>query len=159
MIKASSKAVFAAATIYTASVSGAFAEGLTLQADGTVSYDEVRKTFDLLDAFDVDGFAALLSEDAAVVFGNSPALEGVEAIRAGQEGFFSAIKSMSHNIDAAHIWSKEGSFVVSGDVTYTRHDGSTLTIPFADVFELKGDKISRLDVHFDVAPLFAPNDQ
>ena len=146
----------ATAATMLATAFAASAGGLDLSDDGTVKYEEVRKTFDLLDAFDVNGFSALLSEDAQVVFGNAPALVGIPAISEGQEGFFAAIKSMSHEIDPEHVWSKPGSFVVSGTVTYTRHDNSTLTIPFADVFELAGNRISRLDVHFDVAPLFAP---
>ena len=146
----------AAAAAILATAFAANADGLDLSEDGTISYEEVRETFDLLDAFDVDGFAALLSDDAQVVFGNTPALVGIPAISEGQEGFFAAIKSMSHEIDPEHVWSKPGSFVVSGKVTYTRHDDSTLTIPFADVFELDGNRISRLDVHFDVAPLFEP---
>jgi hypothetical protein len=40
-------------------------------------------------------------------------------------------------------------------VTYTRLDGSTLTVPFANVFVLKGAEIQSYRIYIDNSPLFA----
>jgi len=39
-------------------------------------------------------------------------------------------------------------------VTYTRHDGSVLTVPFANVFEMRGDKIAAYRIYVDNSLLF-----
>jgi ketosteroid isomerase-like protein len=46
--------------------------------------------------------------------------------------------------------------VVEGNVTYTRQDGSQLTLPFADVLETRDGKVSNYRIYIDIAPLFAP---
>jgi hypothetical protein len=40
-------------------------------------------------------------------------------------------------------------------VTYTRHDGSILTVPFADVFLMAGDKVRDYRVYMDASALYA----
>ncbi len=42
-----------------------------------------------------------------------------------------------------------------GSCTYTRLDGSQVTIPFVNVFYLQGDKIARYLIYIDNGPLFA----
>ena len=42
-----------------------------------------------------------------------------------------------------------------GEVTYLRHDGSAVTVPFADVFELRGTLISIYRIYIDNSPLFS----
>ena len=42
-----------------------------------------------------------------------------------------------------------------GEVTYTRHDGSQITLPFCNIFEIDGDKIEVYRIYIDMAPLFA----
>lgn len=133
-----------------------FADTVKTDANGTISFQEVRRVFDLLDAFDVEGFSKLMANKGEVRFGNSESMVGIDAISEGQRGFFSAIKKMEHTLTPDGIWSKSGSFVVEGKVTYTRLDGSKLTLPFTDVFHLENGKIQKLHVYFDIAPLFAP---
>jgi limonene-1,2-epoxide hydrolase len=40
-------------------------------------------------------------------------------------------------------------------VTYTRHDGSLISVPFANVFELRGDKITAYRIYIDNSSLFS----
>jgi limonene-1,2-epoxide hydrolase len=40
-------------------------------------------------------------------------------------------------------------------VIYTRHDGSVVTFPFANVFELRGEKIAAYRIYIDNSSLFA----
>lgn len=42
-----------------------------------------------------------------------------------------------------------------GDVTYTRHDGSSLTLLCANIFKLRGGLIGEYLIYADIPPLFA----
>jgi limonene-1,2-epoxide hydrolase len=42
-----------------------------------------------------------------------------------------------------------------GEVTYTRHDGSKITLPFVNIFEVSAGLITLYRVYIDIAPLFA----
>jgi len=41
-------------------------------------------------------------------------------------------------------------------VTYTRHDGTNLTLPFVNVFAMRGDLIQDYLIYIDATPLYAP---
>ncbi len=109
--------------------------------------------FDAIDAKDTTAFVGYLAADAVFRFGSAPAVEGRNAIAAAVDGFFGTIAASSHRIDRTL---QSGSTMVSeGEVIYTRHDGSTVALPFADVFELDGDRISVYKIYIDIAPLYA----
>jgi ketosteroid isomerase-like protein len=127
-------------------------------AESVASFEPDRawweRLFAVIDARDVDGFVAALSLDAEFRFGNAPAVRGREAIRAAVAGFFAAIAGCRHR--CRHTWNGPGSAVCEGEVTYTRCDGKTVTVPFANVFELRGDRIAAYRIYIDNTPLFAP---
>ena len=52
-------------------------------------------------------------------------------------------------------WTGPGTAVCEGEVTYTRLDGSTLTVPFVNVFELSGAQIRSYRIYIDNGPLFS----
>jgi hypothetical protein len=41
-----------------------------------------------------------------------------------------------------------------GVVTYTRHDASVVSFPFANVFQLRGEKVCSYHIYADISPLF-----
>jgi limonene-1,2-epoxide hydrolase len=49
----------------------------------------------------------------------------------------------------------DNTIVCEGEVTYTRHDGSKITLPFANVFEVKNELITLYRIYIDIGPLFA----
>jgi ketosteroid isomerase-like protein len=106
----------------------------------------------VVDAGDAQGFVELLTADAQFRFGNAPAIEGSEAIRAAVAGFFAAIASSRHRV--LGIWNGPASAVCEGEVAYTRHNGSVLSVPFVNVFDLRGDKIAAYRIYIDNAALF-----
>lgn len=110
--------------------------------------------FATIDARNTAGFLGFLTADAEFRFGNSPSVFGHEAIRAGVDGFFGSIAGCRHR--ALRTWGDETSAVCQGEVTYTRLDGRTVTLPFVNVFEMRGDRVSRYLIYNDLAPLFAP---
>ena len=84
--------------------------------------------------------------------GVAPPAEGRAAIRKAVEGFFGTIAGLSHAID---LTLREGNTLVcEGTVTYTRHDGSRIALPFADVFEYRDDLIAHYKIYMDIAPLY-----
>ena len=44
--------------------------------------------------------------------------------------------------------------ICEGETTYTRHDGTQITLPFANVFELEGELISTYKIYADIGPLY-----
>ncbi|MDH3314492.1 MAG: nuclear transport factor 2 family protein [Gammaproteobacteria bacterium] len=93
--------------------------------------------FDHIDAMDTNNWVEYLSNDARFCFGNAPPVAGKGAIQDGVNAFFSTLSAVKHDI--AETWTPPGAVICRGEVRYTRPDGSTLTIPFANVFKLDGD--------------------
>ncbi len=109
--------------------------------------------FAAIDAKDGAAFVAYLTENAIFRFGSAPPVQGRDAIQAAVEGFFATIAGCSHSVDNKL---RQGDTVVcEGIVTYTRHDGSEIELPFTDVFEYEGILIAHYKIYMDVAPLYA----
>lgn len=109
--------------------------------------------FAAIDGGDAQAFAAFLAPDGEFRFGNAPPVVGRDAVREAVAGFFGAIRGCSHRLLRA--WQSDGSAACEGEVTYTRHDGSQVTLPFANVFVLRGEEIASYRIYIDNAPLFA----
>lgn len=109
--------------------------------------------FAAIDAQDAAAFVSYLAEDAVFRFGSAPEVKGREAIAAAVDGFFSTIAGCSHQV--AFSVQSGSTLVCEGEVTYQRHDGSRLTLPFADVFEYDGELIGAYKIYIDIAPLYS----
>jgi limonene-1,2-epoxide hydrolase len=112
-----------------------------------------KKLFASIDAMDTESFLGFIREDATFRFGSSPAVKGHAEIRAAVEGFFSSFAALKH--DLQRVVADGDAVVCEGEVTYTKHDGSTITLPFVNVFEVDGGLISLYRVYIDIGPLFA----
>jgi len=112
----------------------------------------ITDLFGAIDGGDADAFASFLTTDGVFQFGNAEPVGGRAAIREAVAGFFGSIAGLQHTIENA--WTPPGAAIVCGQVTYTRHDGTTLTVPFADVFELAGDLIARYRIYIDISQLY-----
>lgn len=113
----------------------------------------IREVLATVDRKDADGFVAFLTNDACFRFGNSEAVTGSNEIREAVAGFFDSIASLSHHIE--RIWTSPEAVACDGEVTYVRHDGLEIRLPFADVFGMRGDKIDQYLIYIDIAPLYA----
>lgn len=107
-----------------------------------------------IDARDAKAFAGFLTSDASFRFGNHPAVIGREAIKVTVGDFFRAIKSVCHRLEEQ--WSFPEVVICTGTVTYTRHDGSTLQVPFANVLKVRPAGIYDYRIFVDNSALFAP---
>ena len=114
---------------------------------------DIGGLFTAIDAQDGAAFVGYLTDDAVFRFGSAPAVQGRSAVQAAVEGFFGSIKGLSHTIHKT--LRQADTLVCEGEVTYTRQDGSTITIPFVNVFEYDGDLIARYKIYIDIAPLYA----
>jgi limonene-1,2-epoxide hydrolase len=77
-----------------------------------------------------------------------------EAIHSAVDGFFSSITGLSH--DLTRIVAEDDVVICEGEVAYTRHDASRITLPFINVFEFDGELISNYKIYMDVGPLYDP---
>ena len=114
--------------------------------------ERLRALFDRIDAQDTDGVLAFLAPDAKFRFASAPQVRGHAAIREAIDGFYATISAVRHELLGR--WRGDGSLVVEGLTTYTRHDGSDVTVPFCDVFDLEGGLITDYRIYADLAPLF-----
>jgi len=113
----------------------------------------LKDLFAAIDAKDTAAFLQHLDEDATFRFGSSPAACGKEQIAAAVDFFFSSIASLSHNV-SLRIAQGDDLFC-EGEVTYVRHNGSTITLPFVDVFNFAAGRIRNYKIYMDIGPLFA----
>lgn len=114
---------------------------------------DIGGLFGAIDSQNGAAFVEYLTDDAVFCFGSAPAVRGRAAVQEAVDGFFGSIAGLSH---AIHKTLQDGdTLVCEGEVTYTRHDGSTITIPFANVFEYEGGLIAQYKIYIDISPLYA----
>jgi len=114
--------------------------------------DWVAELFSAIDRQDAGAFAARLAEDAVFRFGNAEAVRGRASVQSAVAGFFESIAGLEH--DLAEVWTLPGAIASHGTVTYTRHDRSRLTVPFATIFKLEGDLIRDYLIFSDISELY-----
>lgn len=113
----------------------------------------LRDLFAAVDARDTERFAGFLTEDVVFRFGSAPEVEGRDNVRQAIEGFYTTIAGLGHKL--INTLAAGNILVCEGEVTYTRHDASAVTLPFANVFELEDRLISGYRIYIDIAPLYA----
>ena len=110
--------------------------------------------FQAIDAKDAERFVSYIAEDGTFSFGNAPGVAGRQAIRDAVAGFFASISRLSHKV--VDVTEASGAVWSRGIVTYTRHDGSTLTVPFCNHFEVSGGKVKHYQIYVDASRLYPP---
>ncbi|MGE0821682.1 MAG: nuclear transport factor 2 family protein [Candidatus Binatia bacterium] len=113
----------------------------------------VQTLFQALDAFDANAFASFLTDDAIFVFGNAEALRGKQTIRDGVATFFTSIAAIRHDLIAT--WMVPDAILCQGVVTYTRHSGTQLQVPFANILKLRNERIQEYLIYIDNTQLYA----
>ena len=123
---------------------------MTAAATDEVNFENL---FASIDEMDTERFLSFIAEDGVFRFGSSPPVTGHDGIRAAVDGFFSTFAALQHELQ--RVIGEGDEVAVEGEVTYTRHDGSTVTLPFANVFQLTDGRIAVYNVYVDIAPLYA----
>lgn len=109
---------------------------------------EVLKSVDSKDA---DTFSSYLADDAVFRYGSQDPVKGRQAVRDYVAAFFGTVAALQHRV--LETWEGDESLVCRGEVTYTRHDGIQVAVPFANVFKLGGRQIRDYLVYVDPTPL------
>jgi len=110
--------------------------------------------FAAIDARDAERFAGYLTDDVVFRFANAQPVHGRAAAEAAVAGFFGAVRGLRHELTGA--WAVDDVVACHGEVTYTRHDGSELRVPFANILRLSGDRAREYRIFADTSALFAP---
>lgn len=114
--------------------------------------DTCVRLFGRGEAFDSEGFIGFFTDDPMYQFGNGAPCLTKEAIKASIDGFFGAVDALYH--DVRNLWEVGDVVFVEMDVTYWRKDGTSLTLPCADILRFEGDKIKELRIFMDANPIF-----
>jgi len=59
--------------------------------------------------------------------------------------------ALRHHIQG--VWKQSNIMICEGEVTYTRLNGSDLTLPFVDIIRMKGDLIADYRIYMDISSL------
>ena len=111
-----------------------------------------KQLFQNIDNMDTEGFTSFLADDVVFRFGNADPVTGKAAVRDIVDGFFSSINNLHHELE--RICNEEDTVVCHGFVTYTRHDQSTLRIPYANVMVLRDGQIVEYLIFNDTSELY-----
>ncbi len=106
-----------------------------------------------VDAKDAARFAGFIAPDGVFRFANAEPVRGRAAIESAVAGFFGSIRGCRHEL--LGYWQDADSCAMRGNVTYQRLDGRELTLPFANVFTMRGPLIAEYLIYIDVTPLYA----
>jgi hypothetical protein len=106
-----------------------------------------------IDSMEPDAFAAHLGENVSFRFGNADAVTGRDNVRDTWAAFCDGIDGVRH--DVVEQFESGSATVVEATVTYTRKDGSAISLPVVTIYRGDGELIEDYRIFMDVAPLFA----
>jgi ketosteroid isomerase-like protein len=110
--------------------------------------------FEDIDRMDAAAWAAHLSPDAVMRFGNADPVYGRDACRDALAAFYEQIAGLAHHI--IEQWEHGEATIVEANVTYTRRDGDQVSVPVVTIYRTNGKElISDYRVYIDLAPVFA----
>ncbi len=93
-----------------------------------------------------------LAENSSFTFGNAEPVKGKGTIRDHVAGF-SSIEGLQHKL--LGTWQADDMVFIKGEVTYTRKDKRTLTVPFLNVFKMDHELIREYLIYTDNSALFS----
>lgn len=112
----------------------------------------IKQLFSSIDDRDTDTFIGFLDEEVLFRFGNADPVKGKTTVGEIIGGFFESIMALHHEI--LETWVLDNTIICHGVVTYTHHDGSTLTVPFANIFKMESTLIKEYLIYVDISELY-----
>jgi ketosteroid isomerase-like protein len=110
------------------------------------------RLFQSIDKQDTEAFLGFLAGDVRFRFGNADPVNGRAPVGEAVSGFLGSIKALRHDLVGA--WDNGDAVTCHGTVTYTRHDSTTLTVPFANVFGVRDGLIEEYLIFVDTSDLY-----
>ncbi|MCW2630127.1 nuclear transport factor 2 family protein [Mycobacterium sp.] len=114
----------------------------------------VRAMFDALDRGDIEQMVRYMTDDVVTSFGNFPELNGKAAFDMMFRDVAKSVSGVRHDIH--DLWQVEQDadlLVARMTVAYTRHDGSTISLPCCNVFRMRANLVSHYSVYVDITPV------
>ncbi len=121
------------------------------------AYEWYLSYLKVLDAKDIEGYGAFLSDDCVMQFNNNPPVQGKAAILDYLSQYWATYGSLTH--DLLNIYGSDSAFVLEALNHYTRLDGKAVTITavaFTDRNE--AGLVTSVRFYTDTTPLFASGD-
>jgi hypothetical protein len=119
----------------------------------TPAFEYTLQVYEAVDSMDEQRLMPFLTEGCTFVYANSDPVIGRANIAETSKSFMALIAGIRHQLLDA--WAFEDVIVSRLEVTYTRKDGSTLTVPAATIWRMRDAQIDDYRIYIDVAPLFA----
>ncbi|HEX7784465.1 MAG TPA: nuclear transport factor 2 family protein [Sphingobium sp.] len=114
----------------------------------------VLRSFDAIDAKDIDAFLDMLTDDHRFVLGAMPVVIGKNSAREQIVQFWELIGRIRHVVKHVSMCGTALVFVES-EIDYERLDGHCVTIPGCVAIKLRGDLICEQRAYFDQGALWA----
>ncbi len=113
--------------------------------------------FFALDSQGINGLFPYLNDDVRFRFSSYPEVTGHQAIKSLWEGMSTSVTKLEHRLDETFI--HENVISCYGLVTYHLQNGQQTSVPFANRFVIKNDKISEYHIYVDASAVLgaAPN--
>jgi ketosteroid isomerase-like protein len=118
------------------------------------SVERVRRLFGAIDTLEPTAPLEHVADEIVFRFGNAEPVVGKGDFAAAGVQFFGSLAAIRHDIRS--IWEPEADVVITEmDVTYGRHDGSTVTLPCCNVFRVRDGLIATYTIYMDIGPVYA----
>ena len=92
--------------------------------------------YEAVDSKDEERLAHFLTENCTFVYANSDPIIGRANFAESSKKFMALIAGIKHQL--LDVWAFDDVIVSRIEVTYTRKDGSTLTVPAVTIWRLRG---------------------
>lgn len=112
----------------------------------------IKDMYRVVDAMEGAKLAGMMTENGIFRFANIPGVEGREAITAFLDSFYQSIKKIAHS--QLEDWQVDDVRFATGIVSYTRHDNSSLSVPFSVILKMQGDLIHEYLIFVDTSELY-----
>jgi len=119
----------------------------------TAAFDYASEVYEAVDAKDEQRLARFLTENCTFVYANNDPVIGRANVAESSKTFMALIAGIKHQL--LDVWAFDDVIVSRIQVTYTRKDGSTLTVPAVTIWRVRDRQIDDYRIYIDVAPLFA----
>ncbi|WP_168788679.1 nuclear transport factor 2 family protein [Paraburkholderia aromaticivorans] len=118
----------------------------------TAAFEYASEVYEAVDSTDEQRLARFLTENCTFVYGNSEPVIGRANVAESSKKFMALIAGIEHHL--LDVWAFEDVIVSRLEVTYTRKDGSTLTLPAVTIWRVRSRQIDDYRIYIDVTPLF-----
>ncbi len=117
-----------------------------------------QKYLTVLDAYDIDGYAAFLSPNVSIQFNNEAPMSGIDTAKSGLGAFWGSITGMGFTLlhEPLNIYGSDDRFVLEALNHYTTQDGRRITVRATAWTDRGADgRVASVRLYQDVSPLYA----